>query len=179
LSLDSTTKSATVQHPVSVGRRGAAACVIAALLGALVYLNALHNPFIYDDYRTIVANGSITSLWKLRAIVVHDIARPLVNLSYAVDHQIWGEAPFGFHLTSVLLHVPVVLFFHVAWRFTIDLQSRSDRKQFEPLSAAVLAFTAATAFAVHPMMTEAVAYAADDPALCATFFLLATLCTRR
>src|SRR5215510_7679833 len=81
------------------------ACLVAAALGGLVYVNALHNPFVYDDYHTVIANTSILTLTNLRAIVMHDVTRPLVNFTYAVDRVAWGPAPFGFHLTSVLLHV--------------------------------------------------------------------------
>ena len=38
---------------------------IIALVG-LVYVNALQNPFVYDDFRTIVDNGSITNLTDAR-----------------------------------------------------------------------------------------------------------------
>ena len=31
----------------------------AALMAALVYLNALNNPFVYDDHRVILENYSI------------------------------------------------------------------------------------------------------------------------
>ena len=80
----------------SVGRRGTLLCFVAAALGGLVYLNAFHNPFVYDDHPTILDNGSIRSLLEPRAIVLHDVTRPLVNLSYAVDRAIWGAGPFGF-----------------------------------------------------------------------------------
>src|SRR6266542_4036807 len=79
-------------------------CAFAAALAAIVYLNALHSPFVYDDHRTIVDNGSIRTLSDMRSIVWHDVTRPLVNLSYAIDQALWGPAPFGFHLTNVLLH---------------------------------------------------------------------------
>src|SRR2546426_11639094 len=103
----------------------------AALLAGLVYLNALHNPFVYDDYRTIVENGSVQSPGSFRAIVLHDITRPIVNLSYAADRALWGALwgaqPFGFHVTSVLLHmVNVVLLYQLASRFADDLMSASD-----------------------------------------------------
>src|SRR6516165_839007 len=93
------------------------ACLAAAALGGLVYLNALHNPFVYDDYHTVAANPSIVTLTNLRAIVGHDMTRPLVNASYAVDRALWGDGPFGFHLTSLLLHLlNVVLLFQIARR---------------------------------------------------------------
>jgi hypothetical protein len=104
-------------------------------------------------------------------VVWHDITRPLVNLSYALDAAIWGIRPLGFHLTNLLLHaLNVALLFAVAWRLAID----SARP---PLSTAVIA---AAAFAVHPMLSQAVGYiSARADLLCATFVLLAWLAARR
>jgi hypothetical protein len=81
-----------------------------ALVGALVYVNALHNPFVYDDHRLIIDNTSLTDLHNWRAILYHDISRPLVNLSYAIDYAIWrGANPVGFHLTNLAIHVVNIL----------------------------------------------------------------------
>jgi hypothetical protein len=137
------------------------ACGAAVVLAGLVYLNALHNPFVYDDYHTIVTNTSIRPMINLRAIVLHDVTRPLVNASYAIDRAIWGGQPFGFHVTSVLLHMlNVGLLFALARRLTGSLA----------------AFAAAVLLAVHPMMTEAVGYVSGrSEVLCATFFLLALM----
>src|SRR5690349_4449234 len=82
--------------------RTLAACVAATALAGLVYLNSLHNPFVYDDYHTVVANRSIQSPTTLRALLLHDVSRPLVNLTYGLDRMLWGAAPFGFHVTNVL-----------------------------------------------------------------------------
>ena len=35
---------------------------------------------------------SIADLTNLRAIVLHDVTRPIVNFSYAVDRALWGDA---------------------------------------------------------------------------------------
>jgi hypothetical protein len=135
--------------------------VMAASAGVL-YLNAIRNPFVYDDYHTVVVNASIARLGDLRAIVLHDVTRPVVNFSYAVDRAVWGTAPIGFHVTSVLLHMlNAVLFWQVAWTLT-----RSSR----------MATAAASLFAVHPMMTEAVGYISGrSELLCATWMLAAFL----
>src|SRR5438046_6854499 len=95
----------------------ALACGAAALLGGLVYLNALHNPFVYDDHQMVVDNVSLRHLSDLRMIFLYRITRPIVNLSYAIDRAIWGAQPFGFHATSILLHMlNVVLLFRLACR---------------------------------------------------------------
>jgi protein O-mannosyl-transferase len=149
-----------------VDRRAAAACSVAAILGGLVYVNALRNPFVYDDHHTVVENGSIARLSDLRAIVAGAVTRPLVNFSYALDRAVWGPAPLGFHVTNVALHVVAVsLLFVLSRRLGLGVMA---------------AFVAATVFAVHPMMTEAVGYVSGRSELvCATFFMLALLCGRR
>ncbi|MBI3493620.1 MAG: tetratricopeptide repeat protein [Acidobacteria bacterium] len=141
-------------------------CAAVTLLAGLVYLSALHNPFVYDDYHTVVANPSIQDMRNLRALLLHDVTRPFISLSYAVDRALWGSAPFGFHVTNVLLHmINVVLLFQLARRFSEDQ---------------LVAFSAAALFAVHPMMTEAVGYISGrSEVLCATWFLAALLCGRR
>jgi hypothetical protein len=146
-----------------------AAVVAAGAAGAAgaVYLNALHNPFVYDDLHTVVANPSILHLGDLRAIVLGALTRPVVNLSYAVDRAVWGPAPFGYHLTSVLLHMA-----NVALLFVLARRLAPER--------AWTALAAAGLFAVHPMMTEAVGYISGrSELLCALFFLIGLLCGRK
>src|SRR3972149_5940391 len=93
----------------------------AALVAGLVCLNALHNPFMYDDYHTVVANPSILNVANLQAIVLYDMPRPIVNFSYAIDRALWGAAPIGFHVTNTLLHMlNVVLLFLLARRLVED-----------------------------------------------------------
>jgi hypothetical protein len=94
------------------------------------------------------------------------MTRPLVNASYAVDRALWGAGPFGFHLTSVLLHMlNVVLLFQLVRRLDDHVE---------------VAFSAAALFAVHPMMTESVGYVSGRAeVLCATWFFAAILCGRR
>jgi hypothetical protein len=142
-----------------------------ATLGAAVYVNSLTNPFVYDDFRLIVENRALATPGDLTAVVWHDITRPLVNLSYAFDAAIWGIRPLGFHITNVLLHaLNVALLFAVAWGLALD--SRRP-----PLASAVIA---AVAFAVHPLLSQAVGYiSARADLLCATFVLLAWLAARR
>ena len=153
-----------------------AICGALALLAGLLYVNALHNPFVYDDYRTILDNGSIVDLTDVRAIVLHDASRPMVNLSYAIDRRLWGMAPFGFHVTGVLLHMlNVVLLFWLAWRVEEDLDRRASATP-----RGLVPIVAASLFAVHPMMTEAVGYVSGrSEVLCATGVLAAMLCARR
>jgi tetratricopeptide (TPR) repeat protein len=182
---------------VTHSHAGALACGAAAVVAVLVYLNALHNPFVYDDHHTVVDNPSIERLDNLRGIVLHDVTRPLVNLSYAIDRRVWGRAPFGYHLTNVLLHAADVMLLFVFARslYVVSARSRTGDDAEEVRlkadttyaqyvasgfsrtnGATLMAFTAAILFAVHPMMTEAVGYVSGrSELLCGFFFLLAMM----
>ena len=62
--------------------------MLAAVLSALLYANALDNPFVYDDFRTVLNNPSIENVWAVRTIVYREMTRPVVNFSYAFDRAI-------------------------------------------------------------------------------------------
>src|SRR5262249_1618571 len=85
------------------------------------------------------------------------------------DSLVWGKNPFGYHLTSVVLHgVCTVLVFFV----TRDLLRRSGRPH---RLAAVGAALGAAIFAVHPVNCEAVAEPSYPEDLLTTAYLLAGL----
>ena len=153
----------------------------AALLAVLVYLNALDNPFVYDDFRLIVDNPSILSLRDIRFVILRDVTRPVVNFSYAIDTALWGPRPFGYHVTSVLFHaLNVVLVFWVAFLASDDARRQTTTRAWIGLSSTVVAFLTAAFFAVHPMMTQAVGYVASrSEVMFAAFFLLAFLAGRK
>jgi tetratricopeptide (TPR) repeat protein len=81
---------------------------------------------------------------------------PLTWLSHIVDCQLYGLAPMGHHLTSVLLHLAnSVLLFLLFYRMTGAL-GRS-------------AFVAAV-FALHPLRAESVVWVAERKDVLSTFF---------
>lgn len=140
-----------------------------------VYADALGGAFLWDDLHLVVANPLIKRWQDWPRLFASDLFpppiasgyyRPLQALSYGLDYRLWGLAPFGFHLTNVLLHAATaVLFFRVAVAL---------------LGATSPALAAALLFAVHPLHVEAVTYVAgrSDP-LAAAFMLIAMLAFRR
>ena len=154
---------------------------LAAAFSALVYINALNNPPVYDDLRTVLNNPSIEDVWAVGAIVYREMTRPVVNFSYALDRAISGGSLIGYHLTNVLLHtLNVLLLFQIARRTVEDQQARVSGSIGRPVRATVVAFTTAATFGLHPMMTEAVGYISGrSEVLCGVFFLAALLAARR
>jgi hypothetical protein len=153
----------------------------AALMAVIVYVNALRNPFVVDDFRLIVENDAMRTLWDVDTLLVRDVTRPVVSLSYLLDTVVWGPIPFGYHLTSLLLHVVnVVLVFSVAFVVSKDRDRQSGQRLAAGTSPTINALAAASLFAVHPMLTQAVAYiAARSEVAYAALFLLAFLAGRR
>lgn len=108
----------------------------------LCYMNALGNGFVFDDHGHVLDNKSLRSLANLPKLLLD--YRPLRDISYAVDFALWGERPFGFHLTSILIHAAnALLVFALIFRVT--------RKT-------LLASFAALIFAIHPLQPDAVTY---------------------
>jgi len=118
--------------------------IIGLSLVAVVFLcfaNALRNEFVFDDIYLVSVNKQIHTL---NLPLLLSSYRPLRDISYAIDFSLWGENPFGFHLTNILIHAAnVLLVFGLIQRLTKDLVSAT-------LTALI--------FAVHPLQTEAVTY---------------------
>jgi tetratricopeptide (TPR) repeat protein len=156
--------------------------VAAAVLAATVLVSvggALAAGFVWDDKPLIVDNPSIrradgvphlllSSFWdtgdkhdRFRAFF-----RPLVSLSFAIDHALWGLRPFGFHLTNLLLHFGCTW---LVYRIAVA----------EGLGA-LAALAGAALFAAHPVHVESVAWICGrTDVLCTLFALGSFLLYRR
>jgi hypothetical protein len=130
----------------------------------------LGNGFILlDDGLYVTGNA-----WVRKGITLDGLTRmwtanvannwhPLTMLSHMLDCELFGLAPAGHHLTSLLLHLAnVVLLFEVLRRMTGAVW---------PSSAA------AALFAVHPLHVESVAWVSErKDVLSACFWILAMGC---
>jgi tetratricopeptide (TPR) repeat protein len=155
--------------------------VCAAVMGILVYLNALDNPFVYDDFPLIVENASILNASDIQSVIVRDMTRPIVSVSYALDTWLWGRRPLGYHVTNLLLHtVNVMLLFFVGLLASEDRRRQTGQTAWPDTSPTVVGFIAAALLAVHPVMTQAVGYISGRSEVAySVFFLLAFLAGRR
>jgi tetratricopeptide (TPR) repeat protein len=168
--------------PSSKSRPWLAALVLGLSI-AIVYGQALSVPFIFDDVAAITKNRSITSLWPLAGTETHrgplnpppqtpTSARPLVNLSFALNYASSGLSPTAFHVVNVVIHFLSALLLWSITHRTLRLQYFAGR--FER-SADWLALVVALVWALHPIQTEAVIYATQRTELMFAFFYLATI----
>lgn len=166
------------------------ASLAVAAAAVAVHLPALFGEFVYDDMTQVLKNRWIRdlghlgeifggSVWSFQAASgASNYYRPAMHVIYALEYQLFGLRPWGFHLANLLLHAGVsVLVLLLVRRLFADLGGRpsGDDGGFlaPPLAAALL-------FATHPVNTEAVAWVAAVPELSFTLFgLLALLAFRR
>jgi tetratricopeptide (TPR) repeat protein len=145
-----------------------------------VYLNALDNPFLYDDFFTVTGNPSIASSADPRWTLVYMPFRPVINFSYAADRALWGYRPFGYHVTSVLLHAAVSLLLFAFLRRLLGGARRAAGLELDGTGGDTwAAFAGAALFAVHPIQSETAGYVSSrSEILCCLFILGALLFAR-
>ena len=157
-----------------------AAVVLAAIAIAIAaYLSAIPGGFVSDDDVQIVQNPHVTDPALLGRALVSDVWgftredstpqshywRPLFLLWLVANHRLFGLAPAGWHVASLLLHCAVVVAAAAALR----------RLELRPAVAAAALWI----FAAHPVHVESVAWASGAPDLLMSLFLLAAWSARR
>ncbi|MFC1496767.1 glycosyltransferase family 39 protein, partial [Candidatus Margulisiibacteriota bacterium] len=145
--------------------------ILLFLFTFLAYSNSFTNGFVWVDRSQIVQKGMIMeNPGDLARVFTSNLAsfkqvsksggyyRPMVNLSFTLDHLVWGLNPVGFHISSFLLHLLVVYLIYI-----LILMIFQEKR---------LAFVAALIFAIHPIHTSAVSWISGRADLLAAFFLL-------
>ncbi|MCK4816848.1 glycosyltransferase family 39 protein, partial [bacterium] len=86
--------------------------------------------------------------------------RPFIDFSYLVDQRLWGDSPFGFRSTNVLVHSLNVVFLYFTARTLLKFKKGGDEASF----------LAAILFAVHPIAVESVSWISGRSDSMATFW---------
>lgn len=143
--------------------------LLAVVLSFASFFPTLQNGWTNWDDEAYVLNNRMVQEFSGESIAATfttpeqvGLYHPFTILSLAVDHVVWGNEPFGYHLSNLLLHLlNVVLVFLLFWRLC--------RMRW-------LAFSAAVLFGLHPMHLESVAWiSARKDVLYTCFFLLSLL----
>jgi hypothetical protein len=81
--------------------------------GLFIFSPSLFNFFVSDDFIWIKrgAGLSLENLLHRPESSTYNIFRPLVPGFFSVFHQIFGMSPYGYHLSSMLLHILNALLF--------------------------------------------------------------------
>jgi tetratricopeptide (TPR) repeat protein len=129
--------------------------MILVVLGIMAYINAIGHPFVHDDVVFILQNPNIQrwdniadaffcpSIPQFFQGMVTPYYRPVLEILYRLEYQIFGFNPQGFHFFNILIHLLNGLLVY----------SLIKRLTLKP----VMALALAGIFLVHPVQTEAVA----------------------
>jgi hypothetical protein len=129
----------------------------------LAYARSFAGGFVSDDVTAIAENPLVRSLSPsnlYRIITSFDDANyiPLKVFTLAVDYQLWGLDPAGYHLTNLLLHIANALLVYLL------LLRLGETPGF--------AATVALLWALHPVQVESVAWISERKNVLSTFFFL-------
>lgn len=150
----------------------AAVLAVALLLTFVAFGNGISGEFVSDDTNCIVENEHVTGPLDVRAIfsrfswwgagrVDSPGYRPLITLSFALNHSAVGLSPFGYHVTNFVFHAVVV------WLLFVLARSLGVR--------AAGAAAAAAIFCVLPIHSEAVLWVVGRAELGAAIGFLLTV----
>ncbi|PTX92467.1 tetratricopeptide repeat protein [Opitutus sp. ER46] len=151
------------------------------MIVALVFLawaNSLSGPFVLDDQSSIVDNPTIRDFGSFRWISPPAGrgetvgGRPVLNLSFALNHATGGLDVRVYHATNLAIHALAALALFGLLRRALALPGLSScgrsRTLFLPAVLAAL-------WAVHPLNTQAVTYVVQRAESLMGLFYLTTL----
>jgi protein O-mannosyl-transferase len=154
-----------------------AAVLILAALGA--YWNSLNVPLLLDDRSSITDNPSLRHLGQIGDVLSPPptgttAARPLLNLTFALNYAAGGTSVRGYHAVNLLVHICAGLALLGIVRRT--LLSPGLRPRFGEAALPLAAF-AVLLWTLHPLQTEAVTYISQRAeSLMGLFYLLTLYC---
>jgi protein O-mannosyl-transferase len=158
--------SATAARPAASEGKGIGqwpAFLALLLTTFIVYQRVWHAGFIWDD-DAHVTRPDLSSLHGLHRMWTEPGATqqyyPILYSAFWLQSRLWGYSALGYHLTNVMVHVVV------AWLLFRVLRYLSVPG----------AFLAASAFALHPVCVESVAWISEEKnTLSALFYMAAAL----
>jgi protein O-mannosyl-transferase len=163
-------------------QRLAIRAAIIVLAGALVYLNGLNAPFIFDDNTAILNNEQIRQLWPLTIPLSPQrdtpvAGRPIVSLSLAVNYAMSGLEVAGYRLFNLAIHLLSALTLFGVVRRTLRLPSLVPTFGNQ---ATNLGWVVALIWMLHPLQTETIDYVTQrTESMMGLFYLLTMYCSVR
>jgi len=163
--------------------------IFVSALTFIVFLPALRNDFVnWDDDVFILNNRHILSmnLDFLKWIFFNKEVQwsPVRWFSHAVDYQLWGLAPFGHHLTSVIFHSLNAFLVTLLTVKLVEAAAAHTDLQSGPLPAetplyrsraCIAGIVTGILFGIHPLRVESVAWISERKDVLYAFFSLLSL----
>lgn len=166
----SATEAGAGTNPPRIVSLAGVGLIVAAVVAA--YANSFSGAFVLDDYQSILTNPTIRHLsWAALAppggsgFTVE--ARPILNLSFALNYALSGTGPWSYHALNLAIHAgaAVVLFGLLRGILTRVAIRAADE----------VALMTTLLWAVHPLQTESVTYVVQRTESLMGLFFLGTL----
>jgi Tfp pilus assembly protein PilF len=150
------------------------ACAAILTAGIAAWSNSFKSPFIFDDFGAIRDNPTLRHFPSWQYFVPLQ-ARPVVQLTLALNYCLGGTGTTGYHVFNLAVHLLAALALFGIIRRTLRLPPLAER--FGENAATAVAFSAALLWTIHPIQTEAVTYIVQRmESLMALFYLLTLYC---
>jgi tetratricopeptide (TPR) repeat protein len=155
--------------------------ILVIIFGALVFIitmavfsGALDNNFVeFDDDIYILNNPVIKYLdngepWKIfSGMHQFNYWHPIAWLSHAIDYKFFELDPWGYHLTSVVIHAltsAIVFFLFISLLFVVRSETSWNWKVI------IAALFASLVYGLHPLRVEPVVWVSQRKELLGGFF---------
>jgi len=123
------------------------AYLLTLILSGVMYLPSMSGLLIWDDHALVsgsgIGGGKSLAACFTQPFLLHYF-RPLVSVSFFLDHKLFGTGPFFYHQTNLLVHVATTLLCLALFRAAFGSR--------------LLAVAGALAFAVQPSQVSTVAW---------------------
>jgi tetratricopeptide (TPR) repeat protein len=138
------------------------------------YQNSFRVPFIFDDTRAILNNGTLQHFSSALTPPPHSTVngRPILNLSLAVNYAWGGTNVWGYHLVNLAIHILAGL---TLWGIIRRTLGQPALREKFGAAALPLATVAALLWVLHPLQAESVTYVVQRAESLAGLFYLLTL----
>lgn len=146
------------------------------ILLIIALVTGIYYPSIRGEFNSIDDISIISTFLNIEEYGLKDIFfpsegwstyyRPLINLSFYLDKELWFFSTTFMHLENILLHmVNALLVYFLTFRL---LPEPDDSASYLPLTAAIF-------FGLHPLNTESVNWIAARTDVIACFFVLLSI----
>lgn len=132
------------------------------------YMSLISGGFIHLDDVALISKLINDQPFSLKNILLGagtTYYRPIIELSYRLDHLIWFDVAFGYHQTNVIHHTLNVFLVYIATLLLFKNVKADSR---------TVAFISTSFFAINPLLSESVCWVSGRSDIIAANFILSS-----